>query len=112
MREDLFLRIMDIVKTSGTGFASPSQTSYLRRDQGLDESASMKAESEVRPWRTEGRLPFPTLPKEMISELQGTLDYPPAGSFKAAAIEEGKRCEARKIEAATFHSRSRVESKA
>jgi MscS family membrane protein len=82
IKEDLFLRLMDIVKTSGTGFAFPSQTSYLCRDKGIEESASQKAETEVRQWREEGRLPFPTLPKEKIEELQGTLDYPPNGSFK------------------------------
>jgi len=87
VREDIFLRLMDIVKMSGTGFAFPSQTSYLRRDEGLDEECGRKAEAEVLQWRNEERLPFPTLPEEMISELQGTLDYPPAGSFSAKAVD-------------------------
>ena len=86
VREDIFLRIMDIVKASGTGFAFPSQTSYFCRDEGLDEVAGQRAEAAVRQWRDEGRLPFPSLPKEMISELQGTLDYPPAGSFKTRMV--------------------------
>ena len=111
MREDLFLRIIDIVKTSGTGFALPSQTSYLRRDEGLDERAGQKAESEVRQWRAEGRLPFPTLPEEMIAELEGTLDYPPAGSFTQRRSKTGNRCDARRIADAEFLW-SRVESKA
>lgn len=74
---------MDVVKASGTGFAFPSQTSSLRRDEGLDKDAGHQVEAEVYQWREEGRLPFPTLPEEMIPELQGTLDYPPSGSFKA-----------------------------
>jgi MscS family membrane protein len=89
VREDLLLRIMDVVKASGTGFAFPSQTSYLRRDEGLDGKAGEAAEAEVRRWREEGRLPFPTLPEEMIEELRGTVVYPPVGSFKAETIDEG-----------------------
>jgi MscS family membrane protein len=87
VREDLFLRIMDIVKTSGTGFAFPSQTSYLCRDQGLEEQASRESEAQVHQWREEERLPFPTLPEEMIAQLQDTLDYPPVGSFRAKIVE-------------------------
>lgn len=36
IREDLFLRIMKIVRESGTGFAFPSQTLYVARDEGAD----------------------------------------------------------------------------
>ena len=34
IREDLLLRIMDVVDAAGTGFAFPSQTLYLGRDTG------------------------------------------------------------------------------
>ena len=90
IREDIFLRIMDITKQSGSSFAFPSQTSYLCRDGGLDEKASRKAENEVDLWRKEGKLPFPVLPSEKIDELENTLDYPPAGSYteKAGASAE------------------------
>ena len=36
VKEDLNLRIMEIVRDSGTGFAFPSQTLYLGRDSGVD----------------------------------------------------------------------------
>ncbi len=36
VREDVFLRVMDIVKQSGTDLAFPSQTLYFSRDAGLD----------------------------------------------------------------------------
>ncbi len=80
VREDLFLRIMDIVAASGTGFAFPSSTTYLRRDGGLDEARSRAAEAQVRQWRERGELCLPEFPPEQIAALGGTLDYPPRGS--------------------------------
>ena len=58
IREDLNLRIMDIVKEAGTGFAFPSQTAYLADDSGLDAERSRKAEAQVEDWRVKGKLPF------------------------------------------------------
>jgi MscS family membrane protein len=58
IREDLNLRIMDIVKEAGTGFAFPSQTAYLTDDSGLDAERSRKAEAQVEDWRVKGKLPF------------------------------------------------------
>ena len=37
IKEDILLRIMDIVNAAGTGFAFPSQTIYLGRDTGLNK---------------------------------------------------------------------------
>jgi MscS family membrane protein len=64
IREDIMLRIMDIVAQSGTGFAFPSQTLYFTRDDGLDVSRTEAAEAQVRKWRDEGRLPFPNFSPE------------------------------------------------
>ena len=57
--EDINLRIMDIVADAGTGFAFPSQTTYLCRDAGLDTKRGQQAESQVDAWRSQGQLPFP-----------------------------------------------------
>ncbi|MBT8363968.1 MAG: mechanosensitive ion channel family protein [Deltaproteobacteria bacterium] len=64
IREDLNLRIMDIVKEAGTGFAFPSQTAYFTEDSGLDAEYSRKAEAQVEDWRVKGKLPFPEFDKE------------------------------------------------
>ena len=80
IREDVFLRIYDIVTESGTGFAFPSQTLYMARDDGIDTGRADAAKATVARWRKEGRLPFPRLPRDAIERLEGTLDYPPAGS--------------------------------
>ena len=80
IREDIYLRMMDVIRASGTGFAFPSQTLYLGRDGGLDDERRQSAESQVRAWRDAGELPFPDFSEEAIAEIDGTLDYPPHGS--------------------------------
>ncbi|MDJ0995637.1 MAG: hypothetical protein QNI90_18810 [Dinoroseobacter sp.] len=37
-------------------------------------------EAEKREWREIDNMPFPRLKEEEMDELEGTLDYPPAGS--------------------------------
>jgi len=83
IREDVFLRIYDLVTEAGTGFAFPSQTLYLGRDGGLDAARGGAAVEAVKRWRKAGRLPFPRLPRDEIERLDGTLDYPPHGSPEA-----------------------------
>lgn len=78
--EDLNLRIMDIVERAGTGFAFPSQTLYVGKDDGLNGERARAAESEVEAWRKERRLFLPQFPPEEIERLAASLDYPPEGS--------------------------------
>ena len=89
IREDLYLRIMEVVNESGTGFAFPSSTMYVGRDTGLDVEASRAAEERVQAWRREGALPFPHFPDEFVREKQNTLDWPPSGSPGAASDDNG-----------------------
>ena len=80
IRQDIYLRMMDIVAASGTGFAFPSQTTYLARDTGLDAARSQKAEAEVQSWREQGELYLPEFPPEKVAALSATLPYPPDGA--------------------------------
>ncbi len=80
IREDLLLRIKDIVETSGTGFAFSSQTLYLGKDEGLDEELSQKSEEAVARWRIGKKLPFPHFSADITEQLNDKLDYPPRGS--------------------------------
>jgi MscS family membrane protein len=80
IREDLNLRIIDIVNEAGTGFAFPSQTLYFGRDAGLDAEKGQHAEREVENWRASGELPFPEFAKSLRWELEDILDFPPRGS--------------------------------
>ena len=61
IRQDILLRIMDLVEQAGAAFAFPSQTLYLGSDRGPDERKALEAEARVREWRDEGSLPFPEL---------------------------------------------------
>lgn len=80
IREDINLRIIDIVNDSGTGFAFPSQTTYYRRDTGLDDEKTRLSEAEVAGWRYKKDLPFPDFKFEDKAALTDTLRYPPVGS--------------------------------
>ena len=80
VREDLILRIMDIVKNAGTAFAVPSRTLYHGRDSGTDPEGRETAEKQVREWTAASNLPFPDFSPEYRKEIRDTLDYPPEGS--------------------------------
>lgn len=80
VREDIYLRMMEVVKNSGTDFAFPSQTLYLGRDGGLDPERSREAERIVRDWRAANKLPFPDIPADEKAEISNSLDYPPSES--------------------------------
>lgn len=87
IREDVLLRVAEIVNESGTGFAFPSQTLYMGRDGGLDKDRSDAAIKKVKSWRKSGKLPFPKLSASRMNKLAGTLDYPPSGSPDATTLE-------------------------
>jgi len=80
VREDIFLRVMDVIAASGSGFAFPSSTTYFTRDTGLDETKRTAAEAEVQKLRAEGRLMFPDSDPEQVKSISGSLDWPPKGS--------------------------------
>ena len=80
IREDILLRIMDIVDAAGSGFAFPSQTVYLGRDGGIDKQKAEQAAQEVQKWRDEHQLPFPDFTPADISEISNSLPYPQPGS--------------------------------
>jgi MscS family membrane protein len=80
VKEDLNLRIAEIVRDSGTAFAFPSRTVYFGRDPGVDVARGEQNEAEVRRWRAENRLPFPDFEFAERAEMADTLAFPPEGS--------------------------------
>ena len=48
IREELLLRMMDIIERAGTALAFPSQTVYLGRDRGIDSIKAKAAEASIR----------------------------------------------------------------
>ena len=80
VREDIFLRLIEIVEESGTGFAFPSTVNYLARDSGIDQERRQRAEELMEKLRQDNKLPFPEFDEATREEVRDRLDYPPAGS--------------------------------
>ena len=68
------------VASSGSGFAFPSQTTYVAHDDGLDGERVRTAEEQVSAWRERGGLPLPDFAEESKIALDDTVRYPPEGS--------------------------------
>ena len=88
IREDVFLRVLEIVEASGTRLALPSQTTYFARDDGVDDEKKRAAEEQVHEWTEKGELPFPDMTEEQREALKGTLDFPPKGSIEHKKLTE------------------------
>ncbi len=86
IREDFYLRILNIVESSGAYFAYPSQTLYLGRDSGRDMERTGAAEAAVEEWRSAGTLPLPEFPESMIAEVDDTLEFPVKGAVKPEPV--------------------------
>lgn len=78
--EDLNLRILDIIVQAGTALAYPTRTVSLERGKRPTPEAAKTAEAKVNEWRDQNQLYLPRFPDEEISELRGTVPYPPEGS--------------------------------
>jgi MscS family membrane protein len=79
---------MDIVDEAGTGFAFPSSTTYVARDEGIDGDKGRRAEARVAEWRAKGALYLPGFPDDAIRELDASLPWPPEGSALATPRSE------------------------
>jgi len=93
IKEDVLFRIKTIVQQSGTGFAFPSQTIYMSKDDGLNADLGEKAKRQVSTWRHAGELPFPNFAEARLKQLYDKVSYPPPGSpdFNATAEELEER---------------------
>jgi MscS family membrane protein len=80
IREDLLLRIMEIIQSSGTALAMPSQTLYLARDSRLDPEKAAAAEKQVQEWRDQQQLPFPDFSPSDKAAFRDLIAYPPPES--------------------------------
>ena len=80
IREDLLLRMLDIVEDSGSGLALPAQTLYLGRDPGIATEKAATALKKIGEMRDMKQLPFPDFHEEDISAFKGSIEYPPSDS--------------------------------
>lgn len=80
VREDVLLRMMEIVEKSGTGFAYPTRTLYVAREKGLDREQVEKVEGQVQEWREGQQLPFPDFSSGEKKAIRDSIEYPEPGS--------------------------------
>jgi MscS family membrane protein len=90
IREDLLLRILEIIKSAGTGLALPSRTLYFTGDPGLDARKTSVTEEKVKQWREHHELPFPDFDPKEIPTLRDQIVYPAPESAVRNEDEEPK----------------------
>jgi len=76
VREDLLLRIIDILEDSGGGLALPAQMLYLSRDAGVEKEKADTAARKIAELRDGKKLPFPDFHDDDISSFKGSIEYP------------------------------------
>lgn len=80
VREDLLLRVLDVMEDSGGSLALPAQTLYLSRDSGVEKQKAEKAVQKIAELREGNQLPFPDFHQDEISSFKGSIEYPPSES--------------------------------
>jgi MscS family membrane protein len=91
IREDLLLRIMDVLEDAGGGLALPSQTLYLSRDSGIGKEKADSAVKKIAELRDGKQLPFPDFHQNDIAALKGSIEYPqPESAVRSPKDEPGK----------------------
>ena len=91
VREDLLLRMLDIVEDTGSSLALPSQTLYLGRDAGLEKDKAENAANKIKELRDGKQLPFPDFHQEDIASFKGTIAYPATESAVRQPKNESDR---------------------
>ncbi len=91
IREDLLLRMMDVLEDAGGGLALPSQTLYLSRDTGVEKEKADNAVKKITELRDGKQLPFPDFHQDEISALKGSIEYPaPESAARKPSEAPGK----------------------
>jgi len=92
VREDILLRMMDVMEDSGGGLALPSQTLYLSRDSGVEKEKAENAVKKIAELRDGKQLPFPDFHEADISAFKGSIEYPqPESTLRQQKTESDKR---------------------
>ena len=91
IREDLLLRIMDVVEDSGGGLALPSQTLYLSRDSGVSKDKVENAVKKIADLRDGKQLPFPDFHQDDIAALKGSIEYPQPESALSKPTDDSEK---------------------
>jgi MscS family membrane protein len=91
VREDLLLRMLDIMEDTGGSLALPAQTLYLSRDSAEGNQKAEDAARKIAELREGKKLPFPDYQQKDISAFKGSIDYPPTQSSVRSPGDPGKK---------------------
>jgi MscS family membrane protein len=91
VREDLLLRMMDIVDDAGSGLAVPAQTLFLGRDAGLEKEKADTAVKKIAELRDGKQLPFPDYHQDDISAFKGSIEYPSPESARRKEKDDSSK---------------------
>jgi MscS family membrane protein len=80
IREDLLLRMLDVVEDAGGSLALPAQTLFIARDSGVQKEKAAQAMKKIEELRDEKHLPFPDYHENEIAAFKGSIEYPQAES--------------------------------
>ncbi|RZJ89540.1 MAG: mechanosensitive ion channel family protein [Chryseobacterium sp.] len=89
VQEDILLRMMDIIESSGTSLAYPSQTLYMTRDTSMSVEKAEAVSETVRKWKENNELQLPKFDPKRVEEIKNSIEYPDKGSFKLKDGEKG-----------------------
>ncbi|WP_134088098.1 mechanosensitive ion channel family protein [Olivibacter sp. XZL3] len=80
IQEDIYLRMLDVIKASGTALALPSQTLYLGKDQAPSPETADAIKATVDAWRETNDMQIPNFDPAYLKKIKHTIQYPPEGS--------------------------------
>src|SRR5262245_17411682 len=78
VREDLLLRMLDVLAAAGTGLSYGRE--YSAQDEAADSERREAAEAQVAAWRADGTNPVRDLQAERAAQLATTRDAAPGSS--------------------------------
>ena len=76
VREDLLLRMMDVIDEAGSALAAPAQTLYLGKDSGFENEKAETVAKRIAELRDGKKLPFPDHNEDDKSAFQGSIPHP------------------------------------
>jgi MscS family membrane protein len=94
VQEDLWLRVLGIIKEAGVFLASPVVVPPDRTVAATGEKADLsprhEVEKKVNAWRSAKQMPLPDVPPDEIARLRGTLTFPPNDSWLKTSADFDK----------------------
>ncbi|MGF1786598.1 mechanosensitive ion channel [Photobacterium swingsii] len=76
IREDILLKLFELVNQSGTEFAFPSQTIFVEKGYRPDLQKRQQAHHDVQQWRDNKAYPFPEFSAEETKAMFNKQTYP------------------------------------